>query len=56
MAELSALAGPSPSCEAVLVQMEHCAMANCVTSSMIPVNMIAFFRIGLILCKDTNPA
>jgi hypothetical protein len=27
MAELSAEAGPSPNCEAVLVQIEHCAKA-----------------------------
>jgi hypothetical protein len=29
MAELSAWAGPSPNCEAVLVQIEHCAYNNC---------------------------
>jgi ribosomal protein S25 len=32
IAELSAFAGHSPNCEAVLVQIEHCAIAVCVDS------------------------
>ena len=30
MAEFRALAGPSPNCEAVLVQIEHWAFNDCV--------------------------